>query len=389
MLASAALLGGGLGVAIALLRSSSTPSSAAVTNPVMANTSVDPGTTLSRRAPDFTLTDQFDHEVSLSEFRGKVVVLAFNDPVCTTVCPLTTTAMVEAKRMLGVAGSQVQLLGIGANPEATGVKWVRAYSRVHRMLHDWHFLTGSLPELKRVWQEYGIAAQVVHGAIDHTPALYVIDTRGRTAKLYMTQMAYAGVQQQAKLLATEVSRLLPSHPRVHSDLSYRQISTSPPQRSVSLARSGGGHVQLGPGAAPRLYLFFASWVSETSNLRGQLAALDRYEAFAKAHHLPQLTAVDEGSVEPSPQALPNLLHSLARPLSFPVAVDPRGRVADGYRVRDLPWLALISRSGRFLWYYDVSVAGWPSEQALASHVRAALAHAVKSHSPVSGAGAAS
>ena len=52
------------------------------------------------------------------------------------------------------------------------MKWVRAYSQAHGMLHKWRFLTGSLAELKRVWRAYGIAAAVVNGMIDHTPATY-------------------------------------------------------------------------------------------------------------------------------------------------------------------------------------------------------------------------
>src|SRR6266496_6332882 len=82
-----------------------------------------------------------------------------------------------------------QLLGIGANPDATQVKWVRAYSRVHGMMHKWRFLTGPLPEMKRVWRAFGIEAQVFRGQIDHTPATYVIDRHGRLSRLYLTQMA--------------------------------------------------------------------------------------------------------------------------------------------------------------------------------------------------------
>jgi protein SCO1/2 len=389
VLAAAALLGAGIGVAIASLTSSAAaPASTLPAGSPMVNSSVDPGTALSAAAPGFTLTDQFGRRVSLDSFRGKVVILAFNDPVCTTICPLTTTAMVEAKRLLGASGSRVQLLGIGANPTATAVKWVRDYSRVHGMLHDWHFLTGSLPQLKRVWTDYGIAAQVIRGEIDHTPALYVIDQRGRERKLYMTQMAFSGVNQQAVALAEEVSTLLPGHPVVRSPLTG-QVTVTPPTTKIDLPRAGGGTVRLGPGAAPRLYLFFATWVAETSDLTAQLEALDRYQALARARGLPLLTAVDEGSVEPTPAALPRLLHHLRRSLSFPVAVDGSGRVADGYRVEDEPWLALVSKSGRFLWYYDVSALGWPNTKALQTHVRAALAHALKAHGSATGAGSAS
>jgi len=52
-------------------------------------------------APDFRLTNQFGQQISLSAFRGKVVILAFTDSQCTTGCPLTTQAMLAAKQLLG------------------------------------------------------------------------------------------------------------------------------------------------------------------------------------------------------------------------------------------------------------------------------------------------
>ena len=370
-----AVVGAGIGAAIARLTSHRAQPGASI--PVQVNTSVDPGTSLSAVAPTFTLRDQFGHAVSLRSFRGKVVFLAFNDPVCTTICPLTTTAMVEAKRLLGAAGSQVQLLGVGANPEATAVKYVRDYSSAHHMLHSWHFLTGTLPQLKRVWNAYGIAAQVINGEVDHTPALYVIDPQGRLRKLYMVQMAYTGVNEQARVLAQEASRLLPGHPSIHASGSAGSTAMVPPTKTVDVPQAGGGTVRLGPGA-PHLYLFFATWLSEVTNLSGQLDALDSYQAFAHAHGLPLLTAVDEAGVEATPVALQTFLATLSHRLSYPVAIDRDGRVADGYRVQDLPWLVLVSSSGKLLWYHDVSAAGWLGTNALVTKVRAALAHAAKS-----------
>jgi cytochrome oxidase Cu insertion factor (SCO1/SenC/PrrC family)/thiol-disulfide isomerase/thioredoxin len=338
------------------------------------NPTLDPGTPVSGPAPGFTLTDQFGRRVSLSEFRGKVVILAFNDPVCTTVCPLTTTAMVDAKRLLGPAGTQVQLLGIAANPTATAVADVRSYSRSHEMMHAWHFLTAPLRRLKHVWSAYGIEAQLINGQIDHTPALYVIDQRGRLSRLYMTQMFYSSVGQLGQLLARSVSSLLPGRPRVRSSLSYAQTAPITPSTQAVLPRSGGGDVRLGPGRTARLFLFFDTWVSQTSDLAGKLQALNRYVSASARDRLPPLTAVDEASVEPSPTALPHFLRTLSHPLSYPVAVDNSGRIADGYEVQDEPWLVLVSATGRFLWYYDVSGAGWPSLADLTRQVRAALTH---------------
>jgi cytochrome oxidase Cu insertion factor (SCO1/SenC/PrrC family)/thiol-disulfide isomerase/thioredoxin len=343
--------------------------------PVAFSPALDPGTALSGNAPGFTLTDQFGAPVSLRSYRGKVVILAFNDSQCTTICPLTTTAMVGAARLLGAAGSHVALLGIDANPTATSLKDVRAYSEAHGMVHSWHFLTGSLPQLRRVWKAYHIEVAVQSGQIDHTPALFVISPAGRLKKVYLTQMSYASVPQQARLLAQEASSLLRGHPAVRSRLTYAEIPSIAPTKIVSLVRPGGGTLRLGPGPAPRLYLFFASWDAQVTDLSRQLVALDRYQAGARAARLPQLVAVDEGSVEPSTAALPHLLARLPHPLSYPVAIDASGQLADGYGVQDEPWLTLESAGGRPLWYYDVSVLGWPSEQKLERDVIAALRHA--------------
>jgi cytochrome oxidase Cu insertion factor (SCO1/SenC/PrrC family) len=339
------------------------------------NPQLDPGVRLNTVAPGFTLTDQFGKRVSLSSLRGKVVVLSFNDPECTTICPLTTTAMLHAKQLLGPAAANVELLGIGANPEKTEVKWVRAYSRAHRMMHKWRFLTGSLPELKRVWREYGIAAAVINGSIDHTPATYVIDARGRESRLYETAMAYSSVNQLGYEMAQSVAALLPGHPRLRGRQSLAPISLLGPRNAVTLPSSGGGTVRLGPGSGAHLVLFFDTWETETSDLSANLEALNRYQSAAARQHLPPLVAIDEAGVEASPQALPKFLRGLPHPLAYPVAIDSDGRVADGYRVQDSPWLEVVSGSGRILYFADLAATGWPSTQALVHKVHEGLARA--------------
>jgi cytochrome oxidase Cu insertion factor (SCO1/SenC/PrrC family)/thiol-disulfide isomerase/thioredoxin len=357
-------------VTISSSRTSEPAAMALATNPA-----IDPGTPLSGAAPDFTLTDQFDRSVSLNSFRGRVVMLAFNDSECTTICPLTTTAMLDARAMLGAAGSRVQLLGIDANPDATAVADVRAYSEAHGMVHQWEFLTGSLPRLKRVWRSYNIEVAIERGQIDHTPALYMIDPQGHLAKLYLSQLSYAAVPQLGQLLAQEASRLLPGHPTLRSSISYAHIAGISPARRIAAPRAGGGTVALGGGATPRLYLFFATWDQQVMDLRADLDALNGYQTAAAAGHLPRLTAVDEGSLEPGLGTLGRFLATVPHPLSYPVAVDRTGRTADGYEVQDEPWLVLISPQGRILWWYDVSTGGMPSTATITRQVRAALARA--------------
>jgi cytochrome oxidase Cu insertion factor (SCO1/SenC/PrrC family) len=333
----------------------------------MGNPNLDLGTTLGNRpAPDIKLVNQFGQPMSLSQFRGRIVILAFSDSECTTVCPLTTESMVLAKEMLGKAGSSVQLLGVDANPDATKVSDVLAYSRVHGMVNQWDFLTGSDAQLTAVWRAYDVAVQIQAGQIDHTPALYVISAQGVLQKVYLTQMAYSSVTQSAQVLATEVSGLLPSHPKLSSVQSLAAIPGQGPATTVSLPvahpadwkTTEASTVTLGPGKA-RLVVFFASWLTEVSNLKSEMTGLNAYVKAAATSGLPALTAVDETVTEPSEGAVTSFLAALP-PLDYPVALDKTGRLADGYGVQDQPWLVLVNAAGKITWSHD----GWVSAAAL-------------------------
>jgi cytochrome oxidase Cu insertion factor (SCO1/SenC/PrrC family) len=340
----------------------------------MQNPNLDLGSSLyGEHAPDIKLVNQFGQPMSLSQFRGRVVILAFSDSECTTVCPLTTQSMVLAKELLGKAGDSVQLLGVDANPDATQVSDVMAYSRAHGMVNQWDFLTGSTAQLKAVWKAYNIEVQIEAGQIDHTPALYVINQQGVLEKLYLTTMAYSSVTQSAQVLATEVSGLLPSHPKLSSIESLATIAAQTPASAVTLPQAemvgekgrDPHTVTLGPGQ-PRLVVFFATWLTETSDLSAELTGLNSYAKAETAKHLPALTAVDETVTEPSEAAVNAYIATLG-PLDYQVALDKTGRVADGYGVQDQPWLVLVNPAGKITWQHDGWVPLPALEKAAAAH----------------------
>ena len=222
---------------IAVRQSAMSPANAAA----MENPNLDLGTSLGDKpAPDVKLVNQFGQPMSLSQFRGRVVILSFEDSECTTVCPLTTQSMVLAKELLGKAGSSVQLLGVDANPDAIKVSDVMDYSRVHGMVNQWDFLTGSLAQLKSVWKAYNIAVQIEAGQIDHTPALYVIDQQGRLQKVYLTQMAYSSVTQSAQVLADRGGQPAAQPPEaVEPRVARRRPRADPDGRGLAARRRPG------------------------------------------------------------------------------------------------------------------------------------------------------
>ena len=139
-------------------------------------------------APDFNLEDQFGHPVSLSSLRGQEVVLAFIDSRCTSLCPLTANIMYNAKAQLGAsATSKVTLVAINANPTATSIATVQAWSINHGMLHQWLFLTGSPQQLQDVYHRYGVYVQVdANGNDVHDASMYIIDAQGHERLLFET-----------------------------------------------------------------------------------------------------------------------------------------------------------------------------------------------------------
>jgi cytochrome oxidase Cu insertion factor (SCO1/SenC/PrrC family) len=336
-----------------------------------ANQDVDPGTSAGDTpAPNFQLRDQLGRKTSLAQFRGKVVLIAFVDSQCTTICPLTTESMVEALRLLGPAAADVQLLGINANPLALKVSDVASYTRAHQMQGRWRFLTGSLPQLKQVWREYHVYVSAINNDIDHQPAMVLIDTLGRESKVYMTQMSYEGVAPQAQLLADDIAKLLPGLPTAAQEVPLKYVPPLQPSDVVKLTPTGAHKedVVLG-GLHAHLLLFFAGWLDQNSALATRLGDLDRYRVTALRKGWPSPVAVDELTTESFAPNASKRLAQLSAKIRTPLVEDSNGRLGDGYQVEDLPWYSLTSPAGKIIWSHD----GWLSLAALERQVHAALA----------------
>jgi cytochrome oxidase Cu insertion factor (SCO1/SenC/PrrC family) len=134
-------------------------------------------------AAGFSLTDTRGRTVTLASLHGKVVLLTFLDPVCTTDCPLIAQEFKAAGTLLGGQGRQVELVAIAANPTYYGVQFTRAFSQQEGLsgVANWLYLTGTLTQLKRVWGQYGIDVQnLPAGAMSaHNDLAFVIDRSGQ------------------------------------------------------------------------------------------------------------------------------------------------------------------------------------------------------------------
>lgn len=142
------------------------------------------GTVLRREpAPDFLLRDERGQAVSLSRLRGKVVVLTFLYTQCPETCPITAELLRKADAAAGHP-YDVEYVAVSVSPFHDNADTIAAFGQEHHIeeLGDrFHYLTGSLQELARVWQQYGardVAASESGQTIDHLASIYLIDRSG-------------------------------------------------------------------------------------------------------------------------------------------------------------------------------------------------------------------
>lgn len=170
-------------------------------------------------APDFTLSDQHGRRLSLSDFRGKVVVFTPIFTHCTQTCPLYTAKYKELEAMLEQRGleDQVQLLMITVDPERDTVEVVEDYTELRDV--SWPILTGEVEEVLQVLESFRIQREFVrlestegledwdqrgHELYDviHVAALVLIDPAGRMS------WGFSGVEWQPEQVLAAVEEIL-------------------------------------------------------------------------------------------------------------------------------------------------------------------------------------
>lgn len=150
-------------------------------------------------APGFTLTSQVNQPASLSDFRGKYVLVYFGFTNCTDECPLTMGYMKLMRERLGTLADQVQVILITSDPVRDTPEVLGKYLS--------HFdptfigLTGSTETLQKVWFNYGVT--VMDNGETHSSYLYLIDPKGDLIASYPLLQNVDGITADLKHLISE------------------------------------------------------------------------------------------------------------------------------------------------------------------------------------------
>ena len=120
---------GALGVAIIGVVPMTAASASTTASPIIAEALDGSSAPLNFRAPAFQLTNQDGRQVSLASLRGKVVLLTFLDPVCTSDCPLIAQEFRQADQLLAGQQRRVELVAVVANPVYNALGYTQAFDR--------------------------------------------------------------------------------------------------------------------------------------------------------------------------------------------------------------------------------------------------------------------
>ncbi len=138
---------------------------------------------------DFTLSDQSGESVSLSDYKGQIVLLGFLYTNCPEACPIVAANFVQIRRHVADepnASDLVQFL-VSTDPERDTQNRRNVYTR--GIGGDWFFVSGELEEVAKVWDAYDIYREVqdrnLEVVVYHSYRTYLIDRDGQIRYEYV------------------------------------------------------------------------------------------------------------------------------------------------------------------------------------------------------------
>ena len=160
------------------------------------------------KAAEISLTRDDGTSFQLSQMRGKIVLLFFGYTSCPDVCPTTLAELNQALTQLGEeSASHVQVLFVTVDPERDTPERVQEY--VNHFNVNFIGLSGSVEDLSKIWNDYGVFREIVEGAsaagylVNHTARVTLIDANGNLRVSFGFEMPVTDIVHDLKLILKE------------------------------------------------------------------------------------------------------------------------------------------------------------------------------------------
>ena len=125
------------------------------------------------RAPDFKLKDERGRRVTMSEYRGKPVVVTFLYSHCHDTCPVQAQ---QIKGALDNLGHDLPALAISVDPPGDTPKSVDRFNAEQGVAGRIRWVLGRESQLRPLWQGFHTTSQTPQ--TEHMARLVLIDKQG-------------------------------------------------------------------------------------------------------------------------------------------------------------------------------------------------------------------
>lgn len=138
---------------------------------------------------DFHLVDQFGHERTLEDVKGKILVVDFFFTTCPSIC-IDMTRNLRRVQERYMDDDRLLILSHTVNPGYDSVSVLRSYAQVNGVSYDrWWLLTGDRLEINRLARASYFAVMEAGEGWDehsyiHTENFVLVDPRGRLRGFY-------------------------------------------------------------------------------------------------------------------------------------------------------------------------------------------------------------
>lgn len=141
----------------------------------------------SKPAPPIHLRNYLGQPVTLSEYRGRAVLVTFLYTNCPDVCPLITAKLRASLDMLGAEARTVQVIAVSVDPRGDTPTSVARFLRAHGMVGRMQYLIGSPSRLAATWRAWSVGSTRDANQpqlVSHSALIYGITAGGDVRTIY-------------------------------------------------------------------------------------------------------------------------------------------------------------------------------------------------------------
>lgn len=159
-----------------------------------------------RKMDDFTLSATQGETFTLSEQRGKLVLLYFGYMTCPDVCPTTSATLSQVYKHLGELAEQVEVVFVTVDPERDTLERLTLYMNAFNE----NFVALRGDDIQPVLDGFGATAtkRVVGDSplsylMDHTASVFLIGQDGKLIEQFIYGTRYQDILHDVRLILGE------------------------------------------------------------------------------------------------------------------------------------------------------------------------------------------